>query len=104
MTQQRLPQQLPPLFTATPQSLIETANEINASTQKLLDDIATLKPEQATFKNTVQRIAWADNVNGLEDRILGLYSAVATDEKLREASTKVNTSDHRNRKKHLAFL
>jgi len=82
------PPQAPPLFTATPKSLVADAQKLCDRNKKLLDSIvATVTPEQANFKNVVLPMALDDNESGLENRIIGFYQAVSTDKELRDAST-----------------
>ncbi|CAG8075576.1 unnamed protein product [Penicillium olsonii] len=85
----RKPPQAPPVFTATPQSLVADAERLIASSRAIQDKVvAEIKPEAATFANIVRPLAQNDNVMGLEAHILGFYQAVSTDSKLRDASSK----------------
>ncbi|KAH8659341.1 putative Saccharolysin [Tricladium varicosporioides] len=83
------PPQAPPLFTATPTSVVEEAKALCDTTRSLLDKIAKeVTPETATFANVVLPMAEDENAAGLKGRILGFYQAVSGDSKLRDASSK----------------
>lgn len=85
----QLPPQAPPSFVATPDSLVEDAKKMCDSTRQLLDKIvAEITPEMATFENVVLPMAQEENTAGLQNRIIGFYQAVSTDQKLRDASSK----------------
>ncbi|KAJ5320598.1 hypothetical protein N7508_000881 [Penicillium antarcticum] len=85
----RKPPQAPPIFTATPQSVVADAERLIKSSRDIQDKlVAEIKPENATFDNVVRPLAQDDNVMGLEAHILGFYQAVSTDSKLRDASSK----------------
>jgi metallopeptidase MepB len=49
--------------------------------------VQNVKPEQATFENTVLPMALDENESSLSSRIIGFYQAVSTDKGLRDAST-----------------
>lgn len=51
---------------------------------KMVQDV---KPENATFENTVLPMALDENESGLSSRVIGFYQAVSTDKGLRDAST-----------------
>lgn len=83
------PPQAPPLFTATPTSVVEEAKALCDTTRSLLDKIAKeVTPETATFANVVLPMAEDENAAGLKGRLLGFYQAVSGDSKLRDASSK----------------
>ncbi|KAJ5445081.1 Peptidase M3A/M3B [Penicillium cf. griseofulvum] len=85
----RKPPQAPPIFTATPQSVVADAERLIKSSRAIQDKVvAEIKPEAATFANVVRILAQDDNEMGLESHILGFYQAVSTDSKLRDASSK----------------
>ncbi|KAJ5216583.1 uncharacterized protein N7498_002990, partial [Penicillium cinerascens] len=85
----RHPPQAPPIFTATPQSLVTDAERIIKSSRTIQDKVvAEIKPEAATFANVLRPLAQDENVMALEAHILGFYQAVSTDQKLRDASSK----------------
>ncbi|KAL9079289.1 MAG: hypothetical protein Q9157_001812 [Trypethelium eluteriae] len=82
------PPQPPPCFTATPKSLIEETKQMIARNKKVQDDIVRdVKPAQATFENTLLKMAREDDYEGLESHIIGFYQAISTDKTLRDAST-----------------
>ncbi|KAG9229754.1 putative Saccharolysin [Amylocarpus encephaloides] len=83
------PPQAPPLFTATPKSLLEDSKSLCDGTRSLLDKISReVTPETATFANVVLPMAEDENAAGLVSRIIGFYQAVSTDAALRDASSK----------------
>lgn len=85
----RHPPQAPPIFTATPQSVVTDAERIIKSSRTIQDKVvAEIKPEAATFANVLRPLAQDENVMALEAHILGFYQAVSTDQKLRDASSK----------------
>lgn len=85
----KTPPQLPPLFIATKDSLVEEAKALCGKTRKLLDQIvADVTEDNATFENVVLPMAHDENEVELEARIIGFYQAVSTDSKLRDASSK----------------
>jgi len=85
----RRPPQAPPIFTATPQSVVTDAERIIKSSRTIQDKVvAEIKPEAATFANVLRPLAQDENVMALEAHILGFYQAVSTDQKLRDASSK----------------
>jgi metallopeptidase MepB len=84
----RKPPQAPPSFTATPESLVADAKKLNDICRNMMDKmVADVKPESATFENTVLPMALDENESGLSSRIIGFYQAVSTDKGLRDAST-----------------
>lgn len=84
----RSPPQAPPVFTATPTSVIEDTNKFIDVSRKLTDDIvAKVKKEEATFEKVVLPMAHDENRQGLVAHILGFYQSVSTDQELRDAST-----------------
>ncbi|KAJ5137101.1 hypothetical protein N7448_005655 [Penicillium atrosanguineum] len=85
----RHPPQAPPIFTATPQSLVSDAERIIKTSRTIQDKVvAEIKPEAATFANVLRPLAQDENVMALEAHIMGFYQAVSTDQKLRDASSK----------------
>ncbi|KAK3678268.1 metalloendopeptidase [Recurvomyces mirabilis] len=81
------PPQAPPLFTHTPESLAKDTNSILKRNQELQDRIVKdVKPEEASFDNVILPFARDDDQMSLETHIIGFYSAVSTDSKLRDAS------------------
>lgn len=88
MVPSRKPPQSPPTFIATPESLISDAKKLNDMFLREIDRITeVVKPETATFKNTVLQIAQAQNKYSLSSRIIKFYRSVSTDKRLRDAST-----------------
>ena len=84
----RKPPQAPPIFNATSESLIADAKKLNDTSQKMMDQIVELvKPETATFANTVLPIALDENESLLSSRVIIFYKSVSTDKGLRDAST-----------------
>ncbi|KAI9692965.1 MAG: hypothetical protein M1822_004960 [Bathelium mastoideum] len=82
------PPQAPPCFNATPQSLLADTKRLIAHNQKVQDDIVRdVKPEGATFENTVLPMARVDDEEALESHVIGFYQAISTDKALRDAST-----------------
>ncbi|KAF2672618.1 zincin [Microthyrium microscopicum] len=86
--QYQKPPQAPPVFTATPESLISDTFRLIAQSKKIQDDIVkSVTPENATFENVILPRARDDNEMSLESHIIGFYQAVSTDQKLRDASS-----------------
>lgn len=82
------PPQAPPLFTHTPESIVERTKELLAATKALQDKVVKeVTPETANFKNVGLPFAQDDNAMSLETHIIGFYQAVSTDVKRRDAST-----------------
>ena len=50
--------------------------------------MAEVKPEDASFENTMLPLAADENQGGLENHIIGFYQSVSTNQELRDASTK----------------
>ena len=85
----RRPPQAPPVFTATPQSIVADAERLINTSRATQDKVvAEVKPDTAVFANVLRPLAQDDNVMALEAHILGFYQAVSTDQKLRDASSK----------------
>lgn len=84
----RKPPQAPPTFTATPESLVADAKKLNDICRNMMDEmVEDVKPESATFENTVLPMALDENKSGLSSRVIAFYQAVSTDKGLRDAST-----------------
>lgn len=82
------PPQAPPLFTGTPNSILEETTRLLDRSKELQDKIvADVKREDATFENTVLPMAYDENTMGLETHIIGFYQSVSTNQDLRNAST-----------------
>ncbi|KAI9704772.1 MAG: hypothetical protein M1836_006552 [Candelina mexicana] len=84
----RKPPQAPPIFTATPSSLIQDTNRLIANSRKVQDAVANdIKPEKASFNDVLLPIAYDENSMAIESHIIGFYQAVSSDKALRDAST-----------------
>lgn len=84
----RAPPQAPPVFTATPTSLLDDTRRILAKSRKVSDDtVQNVSPDKATFQNVVLPLAQDENEILLESNIIGFYQAVSTKKELRDAST-----------------
>ncbi|PPJ60751.1 hypothetical protein CBER1_02320 [Cercospora berteroae] len=82
------PPQAPPVFTHTPETVIERTKRLLNANKALQDKIVKdITPETATFENVELPFAQDDNNMALEAHIIGFYQAVSTDAKLRDAST-----------------
>ena len=82
------PPQAPPVFTATPESVVKDTESILAKSKKLTDDIvAQIAEKDASFKNVLLPLARDEDLQTLSTHILGFYQSVSTDQKLRDAST-----------------
>ncbi len=87
----RKPPQAPPVFTATPSSLIDDTKRLVGISRKLQDKIvAEVTDESASFKDVVLPMAYDENTMALEAHIIGFYQAVSTDQALRDSSTEAD--------------
>ena len=85
------PPQAPPLFTGTESSIVADTERIIDVSRKIQNKlVADIKPEDATFENTLIPLAHDENQSALESRILGFYQAVSAQQGLRDASTKAD--------------
>ncbi|EPS27259.1 Saccharolysin [Penicillium oxalicum] len=85
----RKPPQAPPVFTATPQSVVADAERLIKTSRAVQDKVvAEVKPEAATFASVLGPLSRNENEMALESHIIGFYQAVSTDQKLRDASSK----------------
>lgn len=83
------PPQAPPLFTGTPDSVIEDARKIMTRSETLLDKIVKdVDPKDADFKNVILPMAIAGNEDGLSSHITTFYQSVSASQELRDASVK----------------
>lgn len=83
----RSPPQLPRAFDATPLSLIDEAKALIDHTRTIWDEVAlSVKPNHATFKNTVIPIITDENQKYMRLRILKFYSSTSPSKELRDAS------------------
>ncbi|KAH9227139.1 hypothetical protein K456DRAFT_1902707 [Colletotrichum gloeosporioides 23] len=86
------PPQLPPLFTATPISILESINElIEASKQAHKDLINTISPSSATLANTLLPLAHAENTLSSEATLLIFLRDVSPDKEVRDAAAQART-------------
>lgn len=86
--QLKKPPQAPPLFTATPDSILADTKRLIETSRSVQDRVASsVKPADATFANTLLPLAQDENAMALEAHILAFYQAVSTDQKLRDASS-----------------
>jgi metallopeptidase MepB len=87
-TKFRKPPQAPPVFTATPDSVVEDTKAMLAQSKKVTDEIVKqVGQKDATFHNVLLPMAHDENVQTLKAHILGFYQSVSTDQALRDAST-----------------
>ncbi|KAK5987947.1 Saccharolysin [Cladobotryum mycophilum] len=83
------PPQAPPLFTATPESILADTKKLTDQSKSVLDKIvADVKLDNATFTNVLEPILLDDNEQEAPNRILTFYQYVSTDAALRDASAK----------------
>ena len=82
------PPQAPPVFTATPKSVLEDTKKMLDNSKKVTDDIISkISADQASFDSVVLPMAQDENSQTLEAHILGFYQSVSTNQELRDAST-----------------
>ena len=82
------PPQAPPVFTATPKSVLEDTKKMLDNSKKVTDDIISkISTDQASFDSVVLPMAQDENSQTLEAHILGFYQSVSTNQELRDAST-----------------
>ncbi|KAG5918406.1 hypothetical protein E4U42_006867 [Claviceps africana] len=83
------PPQAPPLFTHSPEAVLQLVNSNNKRTKAVLDKVvADVKLEDATFANVLEPNLLNDNLLESGNRIAIFYQFVSADKELREASTK----------------
>jgi metallopeptidase MepB len=90
MAPQRLrrPPQAPPLFTATPQSILDETRRLIERSRELQDQVvARVPPESAAFDAVVRPLIHDENAMSLQSHILCFFQAVSTDPALRNASS-----------------
>ncbi|KAL8872088.1 MAG: hypothetical protein Q9174_002227, partial [Haloplaca sp. 1 TL-2023] len=79
----------PPLFDATPESLIQDSRRLIEQARKVQDEVVnTIPPEAATFATVVSPLAQAENLLARKSHIIKLYQAVSPDPELRDASNR----------------
>jgi metallopeptidase MepB len=82
------PPQAPPMFTATPKSVIDDTKKMLDSSKKVTDDIvAKVNAQHASFESVILPMALDENMQTLQAHILGFYQSVSTNQELRDAST-----------------
>ncbi|KAJ9294396.1 hypothetical protein DTO271G3_6971 [Paecilomyces variotii] len=85
------PPQAPPQFNATPSSILDKAKLLIEQTREVQDRIVnTVRPEEATFANTLLPLAQKEDETAVEAQILRFYSVVSTHHELRDASTEAD--------------
>ncbi|KAH7149032.1 thimet oligopeptidase [Dactylonectria estremocensis] len=83
------PPQPPPVFTATPSSIIEDTRRLVEQSREVQRRIVeNVEPSSATFSNVLLPIAHSENATAAKSHILVFYRFVSTDPELREASRK----------------
>lgn len=83
----RMPLQLPPLFSATPQSLLQDAEGIITNVQDVWDQIiAEVTPENAAIENVILPVAHSENDTKLHADIIYFLATVHPDTETREAA------------------
>jgi metallopeptidase MepB len=84
--------QLPPLFNATPTSLISDAQELVEDTKRVWDGIvATITTQTATWDNTIMPIIQDENQKSTVVRLLRFYASTSPVPDLRAASHQAAT-------------
>lgn len=82
------PPQAAPLFTHTPDTLLERTKAVIEKSKALEDKIvASITPEIATFQNVIQPLCDDSSEMSTETHILGFYQYVSPDKALRDASS-----------------
>ncbi|KAK2757150.1 metallopeptidase [Colletotrichum kahawae] len=90
--QPHTPPQPPPLFTATPSSILESINRlIEASKGAHKDFVKALSPFSATFANTLLPLAYAENALSSEATLLMFLRDVSPDKEVRDAAAQART-------------
>ena len=81
------PPQRSPVFTTSPESLIQNTKRLIEDSRKVQDHITrTVQSERATYANTLLPLAQNENRVALESHIIEFYQAVSSDSALRDAS------------------
>lgn len=82
------PPQAPPLFTGTPDSVMEHTKRIIEKSRSLENKlVAEVQPQDASFEKVLLPMAYDENQGALESHIIGFYQSVSMDQALRDAST-----------------
>ncbi|KAK1992171.1 metallopeptidase MepB [Colletotrichum falcatum] len=81
--------QAPPLFSATPTSILETAIRLIQHLRSVQSQIVEqVRPSDATFANVVMPLVHAENAVARESHVLVFYKSVSPNPELRDASGK----------------
>ncbi|KAF9877612.1 putative peptidase family M3 [Colletotrichum karsti] len=81
--------QAPPLFTATPTSILQTAESLIEHLFSVQSQvIEQVQPDDATFANVIMPLVHAENALARESHVLIFYKSVSPDPELRDASGK----------------
>ncbi|RFU26765.1 hypothetical protein B7463_g9574, partial [Scytalidium lignicola] len=84
----QMPPQAPPVFTATPISIINDTRRLIERSCKVQNKVAEdVRPNTATFANVLVPLAHAENAMAVEAHVLSFYKVVSPDSKLRDASS-----------------
>lgn len=88
----RRPPQAPPVFTATPESIKRDTQALIDQARNAIDELVkefdpATSSKNPTFENVMVPQLDHENQMSLSNRILGFYSSVATDAKLRDVSS-----------------
>jgi metallopeptidase MepB len=78
--------QRPPFFSYTPSSLTAAAEGLIAASSKVWDLVALIKPDQATFSNSIQPIIDDENERARQSRVLSFLSSASPSKEVRDAS------------------
>ncbi|GKT55867.1 metallopeptidase [Colletotrichum tofieldiae] len=85
----RIPPQKPPVFTATPTSIVTDINRLVAASRTALHAITdSVTPSTATYDNVLLALSHAENALASESTLLVFYRAVSPSPEVRAASAK----------------
>ena len=85
------PPQAPPVFTASPESIIDDTKLLILKSRSIQDAMVKhIAPEDSKFANTMLLMAQDENTMSLTSHILGFHQATSTDKKIRDASTEAD--------------
>jgi len=88
----RHPPQAPPIFTTTPDRLIQDARDLIAAYQAIEDNIvSSVSPETSTFATAITPLAHAENARLSRSRQLQFYANVAPDPAVRKSAEQACT-------------
>lgn len=86
------PPQAPPLFTATPTSLLQATERLIQHLRLVQREIIEqIRADNATFTNVILPLVHAENAVAREAHVLIFYKSVSPDSELRNASRKAQT-------------